>query len=81
MAMNSYLQKIYKARCEAAEEAADRIRELTGTVTHKFKRMSREGILYTTAERAADSAALEKAQQELEQILKSIYDIEDAERS
>lgn len=81
MAMNSYIQEIYKARCEAAEEAADRVRELTAVVMRKFKRMSREGVLYAKAERAADTAALEQAQGDFEAKLKSVFELEDAERS
>lgn len=81
MAMNGYIQEIYKTRCDAAEEAADRVRELTAVVIRKFKRMSREGVLYASTERAADTAALEKAQKDFEAILRSVFELEDAERS
>lgn len=41
--------------------------------------MGEEGILYSSAERAADSKSLVEAQVQFSLVLKSVYAIEDAE--
>lgn len=77
--MNQYIQKIYSERCEAAQNAANRVQELTATILAKWKRMGKEGILYSSGERAADSDALVEAQEQFRLVLDSVCAIEDAE--
>lgn len=78
--MNAYIQQIYKERCEAAENAASRVQDLTASIVNKWRMMAKESVLYSKGEREADSEALEEAQKQFSLILESVYKIEDAER-
>ncbi len=78
--MNTYVQQIYRERCQAAEDAAQRVRELHQAILDRWHRMAKEGVLYTRGERQADSDALEEATEQFKLILASVYEIEDAER-
>lgn len=79
--VNSYIQQVYKERCAAAEKAANRVQELTASIVAKWQKMAKEGALYSSGERKADSEALEEAQAQFRLVLESVYAIEDAERS
>jgi hypothetical protein len=79
--VNQYIQQIYRERCEAAEATANRVQELTAAIVHKLRRMAKDGVLYSSAERKADSEALEEAQEQFRLVLESVYEIEDAEKN
>ena len=78
--MNEYIQKVHRERCDAAEKAADHVREISALVANRFREMGKTGVLYTSAQRKADNEKLEAAQAKLGSILQSILEIEEAER-
>lgn len=78
--MNAYLQQIYRDRCQAAENAAQRVQERHQAILDRWRRMANEGVLYTSTQRQVDSDALQEASEQFRLILASVYEIEDAER-
>lgn len=73
---NAFLQGIYLERLEAAEEAADRVREIQKGILAKWVRMGKDRVLYLPGEQQADSDALEEAEKQFRLILDSVYEIE-----
>lgn len=79
--MNDYIREIYTQRLAAAEAARQQLIEKTDIITERWRQMSKEGRLYTKAQRDADSKALETAEDTFRQVLLSVYELEDAERT
>lgn len=75
--MNPKIQE----RCEVAEAAGTRVQELTAAIVEKWRRMRKEGVLYSKGERKADSDALEEASEQYHLISESVDGIEDTVRS
>lgn len=78
--MNTYIQQVYRERCQAAEDAAQRVRERHQAILDRWQDMAKDGVLYTRAKRLADSEALKEASEQFTLILASVYELEDAER-
>lgn len=79
--MNRYIKQIYRERCEAAEKAADCVQKQHKSIVDKMHNMSKNGVFYTRAERQADSDSLQEANKLFMNILESVFELEDAERT
>lgn len=79
--MNQYIQQIYRERCEAAETAANRVRERHQAILNRWREMAQKGVLYAQAERQADSNALKEAEEQFRLVLSGVYELEDEDRA
>lgn len=59
---------------EAAEKEANNVQKRTSEIQKKWNRMSKEGVLYPSAERKVDSDRLEEASKKYQTLLDLISD-------